>query len=344
MATIHDVAQRAGVSIATVSRVLNGKASGQAAVRVQEAVEALCYVPNPTARNLRRSESRVILILAPNITNPYYASIASGINRTACDLGYTPLLYNTSGSRSTTQERLALLERRQADGAILMATEQGSAWLGDYAARYPIVQCSEYDPDVPIPHVCVDNYRAAREATAYLRRLGHKRIGIISSVNRYMSTELRLRGYADELRTCGLPVREEYIRYAAEDYNFKSGFDAAASLLSQENRPTALFCISDVLALGAIASAQEIGFQVPQDVSIIGFDDVEHTTMFHPHVTTVAQPSEEIGSRAVRLLSEVMAGSRVPEQVLLPHKLIVRESTAARHREAMEFAASMTGR
>lgn len=344
MATIHDVAARAGVSIATVSRVLNGKTKGPAAARVMEAVEALAYVPNPAARNLRHSESRVILILAPNMTNPYYASIALGINRTAYDMGFTPLLYNTFGSRRTTQERLSLLERRQADGAILMAPEQGSEWLAGYASRYPIVQCSEYDPDVPIPHVCVDNYRAAREATAYLRRLGHKRIGIISSVNRYVSTDLRLRGYLDELRSSGLPAGEAYIRRAAEDYSFKSGFDAAASLLSQEERPTALFCISDMLALGAIASAQEMGFKVPRDVSIVGFDDVEYTTMFHPYVTTVAQPREEIGVKAVELLAELMAGGRVREQVLLPHKLIPRETTAPRHREAMEFAASMKGR
>ena len=330
MATIVDVAKAAGVSVATVSRVLNGKTRPDSpqSVKVRQAAAELGYAPNPTARNLRRSESRVILILVPNITNPYYAHIISGIGEAAHQMGYSAFLCNTAGSRDLEEQVLGRLSRRQADGAILMATELGSGYLKPYAQRYPIVQCSEYDPDIDIPHVSVDNYRAGREVMSYLLDLGHRRIGIISSLNRYGSTQQRLRGYRDALKRAGLPVRQDYIRYAAVDYSFSSGFDAAVSLLSQEERPTALFAISDMLALGAIAGAQELGFRVPGDVAVVGFDDVEHTTMFHPYVTTVVQPCYDIGFRAMELLGRLLRRESVPKSVLLPHRLMVRESTA----------------
>jgi DNA-binding LacI/PurR family transcriptional regulator len=346
MATIVDVASAAGVSVATVSRVLNGKCSleGESAKRVLLAVKELQYVPNPTARNLRRNESRIILILVPNITNPYYAHILSGIGDAAHQHGYGAFLCNTGGDADQEAQVLGRLTRRQADGAILLATALGSDWLRPYAQRYPIVQCSEYDPGVEIPHVTVDNYKAALEVMAYLHKLGHTRVGIVSSKNQYSSTSLRMRGYRDALKAAGLPVREEYIRCAAADYTFKSGFDAARSLLSQEQRPTALFCISDMLALGAIASAKEMGFRVPEDVTVVGFDDVEHTTMFHPYVTTMVQPCYDIGFQAMEMLDRLLHRQEVPAERLLPHRLVVRESSAPRQRNILDFTACVTSR
>ena len=330
MATIADVARAAGVSAATVSRVLSGKAKTDTplAQRVRRAAQELQYSPNLAARNLRRNESRTVLILAPNMTNPYYAHIVAGIGEAAHQMGYGSFLCNTAGLRDQEEQVLSRLSRRQADGAILMATELGSDWLVPYARRYPIVQCSEYDPKVDIPHVLVDNYRAGRDVMRYLLELGHRRIGIIASANRYVSTQLRLRGYRDALKQAGISMRQDYIRYAAANYSFSSGFDAAVSLLSQEERPTALFAISDVLALGAVAGAKELGFRVPEDVAVVGFDDVEHTTMFHPYITTVAQPCYDIGFRAMELLGKLLRGESAPRSLLLPHRLMIRESTA----------------
>jgi len=346
MATIVDVANAAQVSVATVSRVLNGKSTleSEKAKRVLQAVKDLQYVPNSTARNLRRNVSRVILVLVPNITNPYYAHIVSGIGDAARQQGYSTLLCNTQGDQRQEERVLRHLARRQADGAILLATELGSEWLRPYAQLYPIVQCSEYDPDVKIPRVTIDNYQAVREIMAYLRDLGHTRIGIISSKNQYSSTALRMRAYRDALEEMGLPVQEEYIRSAAVDYTFGSGFEAARGLLSQEMRPTALFCISDMLALGAIASAQEMGFRVPEDVTVIGFDDVEHTTMFHPYVTTMVQPCYDIGFQAMETLGQLLGQQDVPLKKLLPHRLIVRESSAPYPQSVLDFAARATGR
>jgi DNA-binding LacI/PurR family transcriptional regulator len=163
---------------------------------------------------------------------------------------------------------------------------------------------------------------------AHLIWLGHERIGLVSSENRYISTALRLKGYRDALTESGLPLKEAYVRQGAADYSFKSGFDSARSLLELPDRPTALLCISDILALGAIASAKEMGLRVPEDVTVVGFDDVEHTTMFHPHVTTVAQPCLTIGEKAMELLEGAIGRAYRDLESILPHRLIVRESSA----------------
>ncbi len=343
MATIVDVAQAAGVSVATVSRVLNGKypVKQQLREKVLAAVDALQYVPNTTARNLRRSESGTILILAPNITNPYYNHILAGIGEVAQKYGYRSFLCNTGGDIEQEKSLLSRLETHEADGAVLLATELGAQWLLPFAQRFPVVQSSEFDPQVDVAHVSIDNRRAARDVMEYLLSLGHTRIGLINSENHYYSTRQRTRGYCEALQQAGIEVRQDYIRQASVDYSFKSGFQAARSLLSQETRPTALFCISDMLALGAIASAQEMGFRVPEDVTVVGFDDVDSTTMFHPYVTTVVQPCLDIGRRAMEMLYDLMHGRQAPRQVVLPHHLEVRESSASRYQELMDFTARM---
>jgi LacI family repressor for deo operon, udp, cdd, tsx, nupC, and nupG len=250
LANMVDVAKRADVSVATVSRVLNNQPSvaPELAERVMAAVRELKYEPNFTARNLRRNESRTLVILTPNITNPYYANIIAGIAQGAQEHGYSYFLFNTEGKRELDEQILDRLKKHQADGAILLAAELGADWIDEYAREYPVVQCSEFDPRYDIPHVSVDNYRATRDAMAYLIAGGHTRIGTISSDNRFFSTAERLRAYRDALGEANLPFREEYVRYATQGYTFGMGLKSARSLLAQEKRPTALFCISDMLA------------------------------------------------------------------------------------------------
>ena len=187
LATIVDVAQAAGVSVATVSRVLNGngRVGSELRERVMRAAQALQYVPNTAARNLRRSESGTVLILAPNLTNPYYTHILAGIGEVAQGYGYRSFLCNTGGDIGQIPSLLSMLETHEADGAILLATELGAQWLAPYASRFPIVQSSEFDPAVDVPHVSIDNRQAASDVMAYLLSLGHTRIGFIGSQNRY---------------------------------------------------------------------------------------------------------------------------------------------------------------
>lgn len=332
MATMAEVAREAGVSVATVSRLLNNQetVSPETANRVFAAIEKLHYEPNLLARNLRKNESRVILIVSPNVTNPYYAHILSGIGDVATKLGYSALIYNTEDDKSREREALEMLRKHRADGAILMASNTNSGWLLEYSNEFPLVQCSEYDPQVDIPHVSIDNYQATQEAMEYLIDLGHRQIAIISSENDYISTRLRLQAYRDTLTQRGIACNEDYIIYASRDYSFKSGKSKAKELLKVEPRPTAIFCISDTLALGAITAAKELGFSVPDDVTVVGFDDVEHTTMFHPYITTVAQPCYDLGKQSAYLLCSLMRQeTQIPRQTILDHKLIVRESSAS---------------
>lgn len=331
MATMADVAREAHVSVATVSRLLNNQdlVSPDTAERVYAAIQKLSYEPNLLARNFRRNESRVILILSPNFTNPYYVRILSGIGDAATELGYSALIFNTADEITREREALDFLKKRRADGAILMASDIGCEWLLEYASRHPLVQCSEYDPEVDIPHVSIDNYLAAMHTLEYLIDLGHRRIAIISSENDYISTSLRMKGYKDTLEKHAITPREDYIIYASRDYSFKSGKMKAKELLAVTPRPTAIFCISDTLALGAITAAKEMGYRVPEDVTVIGFDDVEHTTMFHPYITTVAQPCYELGRRSVQLLyAQMTQGKDIPRKLILEHQLIIRESSS----------------
>lgn len=332
MVTISDVAREANVSVATVSRVLNNSATvlPETSRRVRATIEQLQYEPNLMARNLRRNESRVILILAPNITNPYYSTILSGIGSMARRFGYSFMVCTTEGESRREAEYLDMLAKRRADGAILLALALEEGELKRYAERYPIVQCSEFSPGTSIPHVAVDNYMAARRMTEHLLDSGHRRIAMVSSVNGYPSTLLRLQGYRDALRAAGIEPSDELVRYGSFDYSYSSGVAAAASLLSQAERPSAIFCISDTLALGAVNAAQDLGLSVPEDVSVAGFDDVELTTMFRPGITTMAQPCFRLGECAMELMLHQLRGDTdFPCEIMLDTELKLRASSAA---------------
>lgn len=330
MATIIDVAREAGVSIATVSRLINKKAkvSPQTAARIYVAIEKLDYVPNLAGRNLRKNESGVILILAPNFTNPYYAHILSGIGDTAAEFDYSALIINTASEIKRKRSALEMLKKHRADGAILLSSELGCDWLLEFASVYPCVQCSEYDPEIDIPHISIDNYAATIEVMEYLIQLGHRQIAMISSENLYISTRQRLDAYQDTLKMYEIELREDYVIYASRDYSFNSGKQKARELLELDNPPTAIFCISDTLALGAITTAKEMGFKVPEDVTVIGFDDVEFTTMFHPYISTVVQPCYELGKKSMELLfAQINQNTDLLRQQFLDHELIIRESS-----------------
>lgn len=331
MATIEEVAKLAGVSVATVSRVLNKSETvrPKTAERVLRAIRELDYTPNQSARNLRRSESRIILTLAPNFSNPYYSRILTGIGDLAHNCGYSVLICNTNGEADNERQFLHLLETHRADGAIFLACHGQHEWLRQYAAKYPLVQCCEYVPELDNPSVSIDNYAAALETVRYLLSLGHRRIAMLSADNEFISTALRHKGYADALEEAGISYDPGLVFMAGGDYSFTSGLAAAEELLSVPERPTAVFCVSDILALSVISRAGEKGLRVPEDLSVTGMDDVDYTTMFHPHLTTVAQPCYEMGQESLKLLLRMLGGETAPcAHTFLPHRLVLRESAA----------------
>lgn len=330
--TISQVAEQAGVSVATVSRVVNqsGTVAPETARKVLDAIQQLGYQPNVWGRNLRRGESRVMLVLVPNVSNPFYAPIIAGVEDRLSKDGYGSMLCITNADLDRRAFYLEFLKDGRADGAILMEPATDDPHVAEMAGGYHLVQCCEYCDDPKVSHVSVDNFAAAYQVVVTLAEMGHSRIGFVGADNDFISTTFRQRGYQEGLRSRGLPVREEDQTFAGRDYSFSSGVEAARRLLDREDRPTALFCISDVLALGAIQVAREMGLRVPEDLSVVGFDDVEYAVMGHPRLTTVHQPCYELGSMAGELLIAQIRGEPKGKTVYLPHKLMERDSTAKR--------------
>lgn len=329
MVTIEDVAQEAGVSVATVSRVINrtNPVSPQSEEKVNLAIAKLNYRPNVWGRRLRRQESRMILIFVPYISNPFYASIVSGIEDTVRKEGYGTMLCITNGDKAREQDFLKQLYDGQADGAVILCVDKNDKDIKRLASEVPIVQCCEYCLNEDISHVSVDNFAAANQMVEFLGQM-HKRIGFVGSVNQFISSEDRQKGYEAGLKSLGLPARPQYITYADEDYSFNSGVRAGMELLTLKERPTAIFCISDVLALGVVRAARNLGLEIARDISVTGFDDVEYATMLSPMLTTVSQPRYSLGKTSAQMLLKQIESGEQSGGVYLEHKLILRESTA----------------
>lgn len=329
--TIKDVALKAGVSVATVSRLVNGTGivSEATAAIVQETIQELGYEPNLMARNLRKKETRVILIVCPNVTNPYYAHILAGITEASYQKGYSAVMYTTNSDPERELEGIQMLYKGRVDGAILMDGLRDYEVFYHAATRFPIVQCSEYVDTEIAPAVCIDNYQASRDMMDHLMGLGHTRIALISSDNDYISTKIRTQAYKDSLLQAGLSVNPGYIKLGSSDYSFQSGRACALELLQMDDPPSAIFCISDTFALGSTIAAKELDIPTPQELSISGFDDVEYTTMHHPYITTIAQPCYKLGEVSAQILFDRLEkGPARTGLVHLDHQLVVRESTA----------------
>lgn len=333
MSTIADVAKEAGVSVATVSRVINKSTvvSPDTAQRVNAAIAKFNYQPNVWGRSLRRKESRMLLVFVPNITNPYYSAIVSGIEDTARRQDYTTILCITNSDKTREQEFSDLLRSGRADGAIFLATEKDSVTVPKLAKSFPVVQCCEFCGNADIPHVSIDNFKAARQIMQHLLSLGHRRIGFAGSTNRYISTQQREEGYKSAIEEAGISLDGCYFAYADDDYSFLSGVRAVRELLCLKDRPSAIFCISDMIALGAVRAAGEMGLRVPEDLTVVGFDDVEYASIFKPMLTTVSQPGYSLGKVSATMLLKQIATGEKGGAVFLEHKLILRDSSAAYH-------------
>lgn len=322
-ASIAEVAQLAGVSTATVSRVLNRSkpVNEDTRLRVEAAVHQLGYRANPFARSLMSGESRLILVLVPDFSNPFFAEIVQGIEAVTRRNGYNLLLSHAedSGPLEPSYDRLA-------DGVISLAHVQGShSFTGTGHGRdLPWVACSEFEPDSGVPYVSIDHRQAAIDAVQYLLNRGHRRIALLSAAEDYSWARQRHAGYEETLRRAGIPIDPAYVRVASgTDYN--DGIEAVGGLLTLRELPTAVFAVSDTLAIGAIKALRRAGRKVPEDIAVVGFDNIPLSQVFEPSITTIAQPMRAIGSVAAELLLERLAGGR-PISRTLPHTLVVRDS------------------
>lgn len=324
--SIDAVARRAEVSIATVSRVLNGSkaVSAQTRQRVEAAVRALDYRASPFGRGLMTGRSGLLLMLVPDFANPYYAEIVRGAASVARRAGYTVLPVDLEGSAND-EASLQVLRSGLADGVInLVPVQEQVAWSNAAKGR-PWVNCSEFQLDATdVPHVSIDHRQAAMEAVQYLINRGHRRIALVNSDERFLYARQRREGYEQALQRAGIAPEAALLRTTGEN-SYAAGSQAAAALLSVFSPPTAVFAVSDTLAIGLIKGFRRAGRRVPDDVAVVGFDDVPIAEVFEPALTTVSQPMLALGAAAVEMLLAKMEGQS-PGHRILPHTLVVRES------------------
>lgn len=329
MVTIEEVAKEAGVSVATVSRVLNNKGpvSINARIKVENAIKKLKYEPNMLGRNLRKSESRMILALLPSISNPFYASIIQGIEDIAVENNYGVLLCETSSKSEREMLYFNLLKQKLADGVISLDPTIDKNNLKQIGMNYPFIQCCEYDEEIHIPYVTIDNKLAAYKAVKHLISIGHRKIALINSDEKFLYARLRKEGYIKALQENDIEIDEKLMINCNLD--FESGKKAMKQLLkSNEGRPTAVFAVADILAIGVIKAIKEANCSVPEDIAVVGFDNIPMATMIDPALTTIAQPMYQIGCEACKmLLGKINNKDEEIENCILDFELIIREST-----------------
>ncbi|WP_318615694.1 LacI family DNA-binding transcriptional regulator [Sporosarcina sp. YIM B06819] len=327
MTTIQEVAKQAGVSVATVSRVINtpGIVTEKTRHKVEQVIQQLNYEPSVLGRNLRTSESRLLLALIPSISNPFYTEIINGIENVAIEQGYNILLCATDSNPNREDIYFNLLKSKLADGIISMDPTVNKTKLLELASRYPVVQCSEYDEDGSISYVTINNELAAYHAVRHLIKIGHKKIALINSHNKYLYARERRRGFEKAFKEFDLPINPDWI-YNTDSLGFEQGQRAMRHLLTVSERPTAVFAVSDILAIGALKEINNNKLHVPNDIALIGFDKISFSNMTHPTLTTISQPGYTMGSTAATMLINKIKGKDV-QSVVLDHELIIREST-----------------
>jgi LacI family repressor for deo operon, udp, cdd, tsx, nupC, and nupG len=331
--TIQDVARHAKVSAATVSRVMSTpeRVSEAARERVFEAVRQTGYTINQAARSLRLRSALTILIAVPNIGNPFYSTILDSVIRTASLRGYSVLVAARLGEDPSRWLNDYLLSNR-ADGLLVFDGSLDTTSLHEIVpsgGSLPLVAAYDELPDAQINSVLTDNRAAAHRAVAHLTGYGHRRIAHISGPSRNALPNERAVGFREAMQAAELPVEDGWV--FPGDYSMTTGVLAADRLMVGKERPTAVFCGNDEMAIGFISRIREMGLDCPRDVSVMGFDDIAVSRHFSPPLTTMRQPREQIGQIATEAVINIIEGT-LPEpgpiHVMLTAPLIVRASTA----------------
>ncbi len=316
--SVQKIAKLAGVSVATVSRVLNNLDSVKPVnkEKVLAAIKTLNYQPNLLARQLRISKTGMLLVMVSNIANPFCAAVVKSIEREAEKNGYRILLCNTESDITRSRSCLQLLSGKMVDGVITMDAISELPRLQEIIGNFPWVQCAEYDPQSTIASVSIDDFAATEFVIDHLVQSGKKRIALINHDLAYQYAQHREQGYLSRLAYHHLDYQQ--IAYA-EQLDFISGKQAALSLLQSAVKPDAIFAISDVLAAGAIHAMTEQGYEIPQDIAIVGFDGVELSQVTVPALTTIQQPFQQIGKKAIDILLKQIKN---PENMAIVHHLL----------------------
>lgn len=329
-ATMKEVAEKAGVSTATVSRALMNPEKVSAATRekVEAAAKSVGYSPHPLTRSIKRNETHTILVIVPDICDPFFSEMIRGIEITAARHGYLVLIGDCAHQNQQESSLMDLMVTRQIDGMVLLGSRLPFDTRSDDVRHLPpMVMANEFAPELELPTVHIDNLTAAFEAVNHLLKYGHRRIACLAGPDEMPLSQYRLQGYIQALQRSGIAIDNACI--VRGDFTFEAGKEALKTLMALANPPEAVFCHSDIMALGVIAQAKNMGLRVPEDLSVIGFDDIELAQYSDPPLTTVAQPRFAIGAEAMMLLLEQLEGKTVSNgSRLLEFKLEIRASTA----------------
>ena len=330
--TIKDVAKHAGVSVSTVSYVLNdsGPVAAERRARVLDAVQVLNYTPNESARGLRQRSAPTIGLVVPDLSNQFFALIAEGVERAASARGGLVVFCAPEAIGTSDSMNARLMRSRRLNGIIYLSGAATSLTsMFELRKLGPIVLVDEQIPGSELPAAVSDNRRGAREIARHVLDHGHRRLAIIGGPSQLWTAQQRLAGYREAIAAAGLDPDE--VPVLEGDYHQQSGFELAERALAgpPEGRPTALLCANDLMAVGALEHCKAHGIRVPADLSVVGFDDLPFVTLLTPRLTTVRQPAADMGVRAANMLFDVIEGKE-DEQLpsLFPATVQVRDSVA----------------
>lgn len=331
MPTIKEVAERAGVSIATASNVISGsRRVGKARMaRVLAAIKDLDYHPNEVARSLKIRQTKMLGMILPDITNPFFSDLIRGAEDAALERGYLLVTANTDEQVEREKRAVAALRSRRVDGILLAATaSKNEDHLKSVAAAGISIVCLDrMAPGLAVDAVLADNVRGTEECVRHLIRIGHKKIAIITGALDLQIGRERLRGYRAALKEAGIPYAADLVMEG--DFREEAGYRLGKELLLRGERPSAIFACNGVMMLGLLLALDELSVKCPADIALATFDDLPFANSFHPHLTAVAQPATEIGYQGANLLIDRVEGKRTGEPVIirLAPELKIREST-----------------
>jgi LacI family transcriptional regulator len=329
--TMIEVAKEAGVSVATVSRVVNGAGgvTKKLESRVLRAMKKLHYHPSSLARSLKKQRSMLVGVLVPLLEHPYYSRMASVIERRLFDFGYRALICNAEEDEDREHAYIEMLLRQRVEGIIIDSSARNSQNLIElHENNIPIVLFDRILPDVPCNQVFCDNSQGGFSGIQHLVELGHRRIGVVAAPSYPETLQRRIRGTREAIAAFGLDDDPDLL-IVGDTQLFDMGYEAAKHLLQLKHRPTAIFALTDVTAVGVMHAAAEMNLRIPDDLSLIGYDDIPFAAYTVPGLTTIAQPLVEMGTTAVDfLLRQMEAEDQTPLKAVLPTHLVVRGTTA----------------
>jgi len=328
--TIYDVAREANVSMATVSRVVNGNPNVKPTTRkkVLEAIDRLGYRPNAVARGLASKKTTTVGVIIPDISSIFYSELARGIEDIATMYKYNIILSNSDQNTDKELHLLNTMLGKQVDGIVFMGGNITDVHVEEFKrSPVPIVLAASVEEQAQTPSVNINYEQAIYDSVQLLVEKGHKRFAFVSGpMSEPINSMRKLAGYKRALEEAGIAFDEALV--AEGDYSYDSGIEALANLLDQSDKPTAVIAATDEMALGVIHGAQDRGVSIPEDLEVIGFDNTRLSLMVRPQLTTVVQPTYDIGAVAMRLLTKLMNKEQVEDQIVeLPHRIEERQST-----------------